>query len=199
MNSNFNELYSEIFEYQPFDEQEQNDKKLFLHVLENFDDALVRGNELVRFAASALVVDEDFNEVLLVKHLIYGGFIFPGGHADGESNLLSVAAREVMEETGIKVTPLLGGKPFGIEALPVVGHVKRGKYVPAHTHYDVIFLFKANSEDKRKIKSLPTENSEVKWLPIHKTLGEGMVEFVKPMFDKFIKKLTALKLIDDKK
>ena len=38
----------------------------------------------------------------MIYHNIYNSWAWPGGHADGESDLLGVAMREVMEETGIK-------------------------------------------------------------------------------------------------
>ena len=78
--------------------------------------------------------------MLIVYHNIYDAWIFPGGHVDGEADLLSAALREVEEETGEKAK-VLDSSIFAISASPIVGHVKRGEYVPAHTHLDVIYLF----------------------------------------------------------
>ena len=41
--------------------------------------------------------------MVVVYHNINDGWIYPGGHADGEEKLLDVAIREVEEETGLKV------------------------------------------------------------------------------------------------
>ena len=64
--------------------------------------------------------------MLVVYHNIYDAWIFPGGHADGEENLLSVAIREVEEETGQKAK-VLDDSIFAISASPIVGHIKRRK------------------------------------------------------------------------
>ena len=71
----------------PFCEQEANDKEVMLELATNFSNSLTRENKFGHFTASAFVVNEDFTKTLLVHHNIFGGYIFPGGHADGESDL----------------------------------------------------------------------------------------------------------------
>ena len=44
--------------------------------------------------------------MVVVYHIILDRWIYPGGHADGEENLLSVAVREVEEETGLEIRVL---------------------------------------------------------------------------------------------
>ena len=44
--------------------------------------------------------------MLVVYHIINDGWIYPGGHVDGETDFLSVAVREVKEETGLRVRVL---------------------------------------------------------------------------------------------
>src|SRR5258706_12466368 len=51
--------------------------------------------------ASAWIVNEDFSKVLLILHAKLGRWLQPGGHADGDENVLSVASREAEEETGL--------------------------------------------------------------------------------------------------
>ena len=51
--------------------------------------------------ASAWVVNKDRSKVLMVYHNIYNSWSWLGGHADGETDLLAVAIREVREEAGI--------------------------------------------------------------------------------------------------
>lgn len=67
--------------------------------------------------------------MLVVYHIINDGWIYPGGHADGEDDLLAVATREVEEETGQK-TKVLDKNIFSIQVAPVKGHIKKGiKYI----------------------------------------------------------------------
>lgn len=51
---------------------------------------------------SARVVNRERDKVLMLYHNIYHSWSWLGGHADGETDLLSVALREVKEEAGIE-------------------------------------------------------------------------------------------------
>ena len=120
--------------------------------MNTFDDALTKENEFGHFASSAFVVNKDRTKMLVVYHNIYDAWIFLGGHADGEENLLSVAVREVEEETGLK-TKILDNQIYAISISPIVGHIKRGKYVPAHTHLDVVYLLEADDKQPLALKA----------------------------------------------
>lgn len=188
------ELSKELNVYTPFDEQEQKDKELLFNYLNlhlklsshPIDLLLTRENTLLHFSATGFVVNKKRDKVLLVHHNILGGWIYPGGHADGEENLLSVAIREVEEETGIEAKAL-DISIFSIQALPILGHYKRGQYVSAHTHFDVIYLLEADDNEPLKIK--PDENSNVKWAPLDDTTYSNMIDFIKPIHLKLVEKL----------
>lgn len=133
----------QIEKYVPFNEQEERDKEQFLKFIDTFNDVLTRDNIFGHFSASAFVVNKDKNKMVVVYHNINDGWIYPGGHVDGESDFLSVAIREVEEETGLKVK-VLDKSIFSIQSAPVKGHVKKGKYVSAHLHLDVVYLLEAD-------------------------------------------------------
>ena len=126
--------------------------------------------------------------MLVVYHNIYDAWIFPGGHADGEENLLSVAVREVEEETGLK-TKVLDKSIFAISASPIMGHVKKGKYVPAHTHLDVVYLLEA--DDKEPLVFREDESKGVKWIPLEEATGNSIVDFIRPVHKRMIEKLNV--------
>lgn len=189
------DIYKQIESFVPFNEQEEKDKLSMLSFINSFDNVLTRDNIFGHLTASAFVVTEDFKKALVVHHNIFGGYIYPGGHADGESNLYAVALREVEEETGIKVSPVFGEEMFSIQALAINGHTKRGQYVPAHIHYDVVYLMQAKDLDKDKIRVLETENSDVRWIDLDKTYGNQAVNFAKPINKKIVEKIKALGLI----
>ncbi len=181
-------LRSQIQDYKPFNEQEERDKEYFLKFIDTFDDVLIRDNVFGHFSSSAWVVNKERTRLLLVYHNICGGYIFPGGHADGESDLLSVAVREVEEETGLKPR-VVSDKIFSIWNGPVKGHVKRGKYVSAHTHLDVDYLLEA--DDTLPLIVKPDENQSVIWASFDE-IGKSikLVEFFQPIYETFIEKLT---------
>ncbi len=185
-------LKEELEKFEPFNEQELNDKIAMLTFINSFDDVLTRNNILGHFTGSAFVVNEDFTKTLLVHHNILKGFIYPGGHADGETNLLGVAVREVEEETVLKVKPYTKDL-FAIMAIPTPGHFKKGKYVSAHTHFDFLYLVMAKNEDMNKIRVLPSENSEIKWVNLDDSYKEDVVSFIRPNNEKIVKRIRTLK------
>ena len=181
-------LKSKIEEYVPYDEIEAKDKEYFLKWINTFEDVLTRNNEFGHITASAFVVNEDKTKMLVVYHNIYDNWIYPSGHADGEEDLLSVAVREVLEETGLKVK-VLDNSIYAIAAYPTIGHIKRGKYVSAHTHLDVVFILEGNDKEPLKIKE--DENKGVKWIPLEEAYGNNIVDFTRPTNKRMIKKLKS--------
>lgn len=92
------ELINSVKNYKPFNEQEEMDKTLILEYIMNNENAFSRENIVAHITASAWVVNKDRSKVLMVYHNIYNSWSWRGGHADKETDLLSVAIREVKEE-----------------------------------------------------------------------------------------------------
>ena len=183
-------LRKKIEEFIPFNEQEEKDKIQFLEFIDSFDDTLTRDNIFGHFTASAFVVNKERNKMVVVYHIINDGWIYPGGHADGEEDLRKVAVREVEEETGLKVR-VLDDNIYAIDSAPVKGHIKRGKYVSAHLHLDVIFIMEA--DDKIPLKYKEDESKGVKWISFSEADNETMCDFVRPIHRNLINKLNAKK------
>lgn len=180
-------LKEQIESYKPVDEQEACDKEQMLRFIKDYRDVLTRHNTIGHFSSSAFVVNPDRTKMLVVYHNIYDGWIYPGGHADGEEDLLSVAVREVEEETSLKAKVLVPSF-YSIQSLPVTGHVKRGKYVSAHTHFDVAYLLEA--DDNMDLAYREDESAGVKWVPFSEATDSSMCYFIRPIHDKLIRKLT---------
>lgn len=183
-----NDIIEKLNLYKPINDQEIEDKKIFLKLLNTIDDILTRKNNFYHLTASAFVVNEDFTKALMVHHNTYGGFIYPGGHAYGEINLLKVAKREVEEETGINGTPLTE-EIYSIQALAANGHMKKGKYISAHIDLDILYLFQAKNEDMKKIRIKENENSQVKWINLEDTYNEDIVSWIRPINKKIVEKI----------
>lgn len=179
-------LKEKIENYIPYDEQEERDKEQYLNFIDKFDDVLTRNNVFGHFSASAFIVNKERTKMLVVYHIINDGWIYPGGHADGEENLLSVAVREVEEETGLKAK-VLDENIYSIQSAPVKGHIKRGKYVSAHLHLDVVYLMEA--DDKIPLVYRDDESKGVKWVSFEEATDETMCDFIRPIHKKLIKKL----------
>lgn len=159
-------MKEDIINYIPLNEQEKSDKEVMLTYLENFDNCYTRDNILGHFTTSCFIVNEKRDKVLMAYHNIYKSFAWLGGHADGNTNLLEVSIKEAKEESSIKSLKLLDNNIFSLDVIPVKGHIKRGKYVSAHMHLNVTYLFEASENDELAIKE--DENSDVQWLEIAK-------------------------------
>ncbi len=179
-------LKKTIEKYIPYDEQEERDKEQMLKFINNYDDVLTRNNIFGHFSASAFVINKDRTKMVVVYHIINGGWIYPGGHADGEEDLLSVAVREVEEETGLKAKAL-ENDIYSIQSTPVKGHIKHGKYVSAHLHFDVLYIMEA--DDNIPLVYREDESKGVKWIPFEEADNETMCDFIRPIHKKLIKKL----------
>ena len=170
------ELISKIKKYQPFNEQEEMDKALILNWIETQENAFSRENAVAHMTASAWVVNKERSKVLMIYHNIYNSWSWLGGHADGETDLLAVAVREVKEEAGITNVRPVSDEIFSLESLTVDGHVKKGRYVSSHLHLNVTYLLEADSEEAVSVKA--DENSGVAWF----TPGEALKKSTEPWF-----------------
>ena len=178
----------QIENYPPFNEQEEKDKALILGWISNNENAFSRENTVAHITASAWVVNKDRSKVLMVYHNIYNSWSWLGGHADGETDLLAVALREVKEEAGISHVCPVSEEIFSLESLTVDGHVKKGKYVSSHLHLNVTYLLEADSEEAVSIKA--DENSSVAWFSPEEALKKSTEPwFVEHVYSKLIEKM----------
>lgn len=187
-------LREEIEKYKPYNDQEESDKNVILKYMDTFDNLLTRENEFAHFSSSCYIVNRERTKVLMAYHNIYQSWAWIGGHADGEENLLKVALKEANEETGLENLKLISDGIYGIQILPVNGHIKKGKYVSAHLHLDCSFLLEADENDKLKIKE--DENSDIKWIDLEDVVKATREPRMIPVYEKCNEKL---KLIGEEK
>lgn len=161
------ELIRQIQAYEPFNAQEEADRLALLELLRQEGELFLRGGP-AHMTASAWVVNKSRTKTLMVYHNIYRAWSWMGGHADGERDLLSVALREVREESGICHLRPVTADIFSLEILTVDGHEKRGQYVSSHLHLNVTYLLEAEEGDPLTVR--PEENSGVQWVPLDEAL-----------------------------
>ena len=156
------ELWEELQRFTPFNEEEAADLRLILDCLRREPEIFDRTNELAHMTASAWIVNRERTKVLMAYHNLYQSWAWLGGHADGARDLMAVAKREALEESGLKDVKLLTSEIISLEILTVDGHEKHGAYVPSHLHLNVTYLFEADPNAPLRVK--PDENSGVAWI-----------------------------------
>ncbi len=179
-----------IENFRPFNEQEERDKEFILSFMDTYEDVLTRDNVVAHFTVSNWVVNKERTKVIMIYHNIYNSWAWTGGHADGDSDFLHVALKELEEETGLKNVKVLTNDIASLEIVTVDGHVKRGKYVSSHLHINVTYILEADENELLRIKE--DENSGVKWIDIDKVVEVTNEPKMIPIYNKLNAKLRAL-------
>ncbi len=93
------------------------------------------------FTASVFVLSADHQRMLLIRHAHFDFWLQPGGHLDGgDTSLFFSAKRELSEELGL-VGLEQPGWATGVFDLDVHAIPAGHKGQPAHSHFDVRFVF----------------------------------------------------------
>ncbi len=130
----------------------------FLHLLQS-PRCFFRDHLPGHITASAWIADENKTHALLVHHSKLDKWLQPGGHADGDENILQVAIQEVNEETGLTNLIHLTNGVFDIDIHPI----PERKDFPQHLHYDIRFAFIAARRTELKISD---ESNDLKWISL---------------------------------
>ena len=175
----------------PFNEQEERDQYLLLDSLKQ-EGVFTRDNRFCHFTASAWVVNERRDKVLMAYHNLYNSWAWLGGHADGNEDLLAVALKEVKEESGLSYVRPVSEGIFSLESLTVDGHIKNGVYVSSHLHLNVTFLIEGKENESLQIKE--DENSDVAWFSLEEAVAASNEKWFRE--NVYTKLNDKLKLID---
>ena len=129
--------------------------------IEQHEDCFYRELWPIHVTGSAWVISPDRNQVLMMHHKKHDQWFQPGGHADGDADIVRVALRETSEETGIDLSQirLLGENVFDVDihSIPAMGNE------PQHYHIDIRFLVEIDD-------SVPVpgndESHQIAWIPL---------------------------------
>lgn len=168
-----------IEQHPPYNDREALHREAILNLLHTCPAPLSRENyKPGHITASAWIVAEQTNQIGLIYHRRIARWLQPGGHVDpGETDLRSVALREVQEEMGIAPDPLKTTL-FDLD----VHEIPATAVQLNHQHFDVRFLclveqqpiFPASDAEQGKWFSI----GEVRQLAIDDHSGESMARML---------------------
>ena len=181
----------ELFEnYIPYNQQEQADRQLILQAFSSFLNLLTRENPIIHLCASPWIMSKDRKQVLLVYHRIYDSWGWSGGHCDGDANLWQVAQREGKEETGIEALQLADPTPLAIDVLRVPRHWKNDRFVSAHLHINVTYLF--YGDPLAPLSHKEDEVKGAKWFPAAQIAKIVKEQEMLPVYEKLNNKASQI-------
>lgn len=171
-------LIEELARHQPFNEHEALMLARVLKFVSEHADCFERSLAAGHVTGSAWIVDKPYTHALLTHHAKLGLWLQPGGHCDGDGDVLRVAMREAEEEAGLKeLVTLMGGAIFDVDAHEIPAR----KAEPAHVHYDIRYALEA---DRSLPLQISEESKDLRWVPLDEIAGLNTDESVMRMVSK---------------
>jgi 8-oxo-dGTP pyrophosphatase MutT (NUDIX family) len=145
----------------PFDDEEAADIKAVQMLIQNHPDCFWRNHFTPgHITGSGLLISADGTRVLLNHHKFLDMWIGFGGHADGETDILSVTRREIIEESGIEDIEPVPGNIADISVHPVPENPNKGE--PAHKHFDIRYIFRVKNPANEDFE-ISDESVSLRW------------------------------------
>jgi 8-oxo-dGTP pyrophosphatase MutT (NUDIX family) len=145
--------------HKPFDDTERQMLQRMLRFVESRPDCFERSLQEGHVTGSAWVLNAAGTHVLLLHHRKLDRWLQPGGHCDGDPDVLRVALREAQEESGL--IKLMPDSPALFD-VDVHWIPQRGE-IPGHWHYDARFLLKAAPDEELRPNN---ESKGARWMPL---------------------------------
>jgi len=159
----------------------------FLGFIGTHADCLWRSCVPGHITASAWILSPDGDRCLLTHHRKLGRWLQLGGHVDGETRIERAALREAQEESGMQRFKFVGGGallPLDLDVHPIPA---RGAE-PAHSHWDVRFLLRAEPGQSLVLSS---ESKELRWFDADELAAVTDEESVLRLHRKAIQRLAS--------
>ena len=138
---------------------ERENVEQMVSFIESHTDCFERSLSTGHITGSAWLMDENYARALLTHHRKLDRWLQPGGHADGQSDVLAVAMREAEEESGLREIEPVSDSLFDIDIhlIPARGNEAE------HFHYDCRFLLRSVGSDQYSVSE---ESHDLAWIPL---------------------------------
>ena len=175
MKNKIEKIVNDYLEYYP--EEKDNMFKLIElinHNKENISNLFNRKNFEGHITASGFIYCLSEDKLLLLEHKSLNRFLQPGGHVEkDDSEMISTAKREILEETGIKDLESVSisddvNVPFDINSHFIPANPK--KQEDGHYHHDFRYLFVVDKVEDITIDY--NESNDYKWVSVSDLLND---------------------------
>lgn len=173
----YQKILKKIRRYEPLSQTEKKSKNQIVNFLVNNEDNYLRTNSKGHLTASAWVINNNKDKVLLHYHKSLDKWIQLGGHLEKEELIQEAALREAREESGLNSISIVDDKIFDLDVHKIPSTDKQAE----HFHYDLRILMEADSEEELKKSS---ESKSLKWIDLQEVKTYVSEESVLRMFRK---------------
>lgn len=139
--------------------EEVSYKNSIIDFVQAHPDCFERSLQIGHVTASAMLLNKNHTQALLMHHAKLDLWVQLGGHCDGESDVLKVAIKEAQEESGIMALEAVSSEIFDID----IHLIPANKKEAAHYHYDVRFLLHVVSDESIVQNS---ESKALQWFDV---------------------------------
>lgn len=154
-----NNIIQQLLSYQAKWNNESAMVKRLIGFVLSSTECFERKSENGHVTGSAWVVNKEGTHVLLTHHKKLNKWLQLGGHADGDPDILSVALREVYEESGLKRVEALNEGIFDID----IHQIPKRREEPGHYHYDIRYAIQATGSEAYVVSD---ESHDLSWIEI---------------------------------
>ncbi len=131
--------------------------------------------------ASTILLNKDGDQILMNHHKSLNKWLNFGGHCDGEENVLAVAIRETMEESGITAFKPVSSHIIDIDIHDIPANDKKGE--PTHAHFDIRYVMQMTGDQN---PVLSDESNSLQWMTIEDALNvsdSSLSRFIKKTYE----------------
>jgi 8-oxo-dGTP pyrophosphatase MutT (NUDIX family) len=163
--------------HSPIDENELKMRNETIEFVKTNEDCFKRELLIGHVTGSAWIVNDARTHVLMTHHRKLNRWFQPGGHCDGEPDVLKVALKEANEETGLKNLNVVDGQVYDVD----IHQIPERKGIPAHYHYDIRFLIEGDMNEQLIITE---ESNDLGWVSLEKIAEHNDSESIMRMVRK---------------
>ena len=156
-------LLTLLKDYSPRSDYERETRDAITAFVKEHIDCFMRELLVGHITGSAWVVNKAMTKTLLTHHNKLDKWLQLGGHCDGDSDVLRVALREAVEESGVYDIVPHSPDIFDLDIHKIPERRTETVVEPAHLHYDIRFLLIA---DESEPLAITAESKDLQWVEL---------------------------------